>query len=286
MKSIVSLALPAGRIQKNFFTLLSDAGITLRGGARSYRPSISLAGFDVKILRTQNIVEMLALGRRDIGIAGLDWVIEKQANIIELLDTGLDPVRIVAAAPAGFPNDSSYQDREVIIASEYVGLAAQWALSKNLRAKIIRSYGTTEAFAPEDADCIVDNTSTGETLAASKLVIIDQLLASSTRIFASHTAMDDRSKRDKIEDLVLLLRSVLEARSRVVLEVNVAPQYLDAVAAALPCMRVPTISELFGGAGFVVKAAVPKNLLPTLIPQIKQRGGTDIIVTPLANVIP
>lgn len=286
MTELVKLALPTGRIQNNFFSLLTEAGIKLSGSARSYRPTLSISGFDAKILKTQNIVEMLALGKRDVGIAGLDWVKEQEAEVVELLDTGLDPVQIVAAAPEGFPDAPSYRGRELVIATEYVRLATVWAKKKKLNASVIRSYGTTEAFPPEDADCIVDNTATGATLAASKLVIVDVLLSSSTRIFANPKALDNPSKRERIEDLILIIKSVLDARDRVMLEVNVSKESLESVASALPCMRTPTISELFGGAGFVVKAAVPKKNLPLLIPKIKQLGGTDIVVTALSNVIP
>ena len=282
----VKLALPTGRIQNNVLKLLDDAGIEVHGGPRSYRPKISLEGFDAKILKTQNIVEMLDLGRRDIGFAGADWVKELDADVVELLDTGMDGVRIVAAAPVGFPDADSYKGRKLIVATEYVKIAEEWVKSKGWDAKVIRSYGTTEAFPPEDADCIVDNTSSGATLEASKLQIIETLLRSSTRVFASRQAMDNPEIRARIEDIVLILKSVLNARTRVMVEVNVSKEALESVASALPCMRQPTIAALHGDAGYVVKAAVLKSELPTLIPIIKQKGGTDIVVSNLSNVIP
>ena len=99
---VVHLALPKGRMQANVLALLNDAGIRLTFGRRGYRPTLSLEGFETKLLKPQNIVEMLAAGSRDIGFAGADWVAEKSAELIELLDTGLDPVRVVAAAtPSG-----------------------------------------------------------------------------------------------------------------------------------------------------------------------------------------
>ncbi|MBS1703752.1 MAG: ATP phosphoribosyltransferase [Armatimonadetes bacterium] len=286
MSALVKLALPTGRIQSNVFKLLNDAGVEIHGGPRSYRPAISLDGFEAKILKTQNIVEMLDIGRRDVGFAGADWVKELNADVVELLDTGMDGVRIVAAAPIGFPDAESYKGRQLIVATEYVKIAEEWVRAKGWDAKVIRSYGTTEAFPPEDADCIVDNTSSGATLEASKLYIIETLLRSSTRVFASKQAMDDPDKRAKIEDFVLILRSVMNARTRVMVEVNVSKEDLEAVASILPCMRQPTIAALHGDAGYVVKAAVQKSELPTLIPIIKQKGGTDIVVSTLSNVIP
>jgi len=282
----VKLALPTGRIQNNVFKLLNDAGIEIHGGPRSYRPKLSLVDFEAKILKTQNIVEMLALGRRDVGFAGADWVKEKGADVVELLDTELDQVSIVLAAPAGFPNAESYQGRQLIVATEYVNIASEWVEAKGWDAKVIRSYGTTEVFPPEDADCIVDNMSSGATLRASNLDIVDTIMTSSTRIFASRHAMDVAETRNRIEDFVLVIKSVMDARHRVMIEVNVSKEDLEAVASIIPCMRQPTIAALHGDAGYVVKSAVLKSELPTLIPIIKQRGGTDIVVSNIANVIP
>lgn len=282
----VKLALPTGRIKENVYKLLADAGIQVSGGPRSYRPTLSMEGFDTKVLKTQNIVEMLSIGRRDIGFAGHDWVVEKRADVVHLLDTHLDPVRIVAAAPKGFPDAESYQGRTLVVATEYVQLAQDWIEKKGLDAKVIRSYGTTEVFPPEDADCIVDNTSTGETLRASGLTIIDEVMRSQTALFASRTAMDNPELRSRIEDFALLIRSVLDARDRVMIEVNVTKEALANVAGCLPSMRQPTIAALHDEAGYVVKAAVHRSELPRLIPLIKAKGGTDIVVSSISNVIP
>lgn len=284
--NLVKLALPTGRIQTNFYALMADAGIKISQSARSYRPTLSIEGFEAKVLKSQNAVEMLALGKRDIGVAGLDWVTELGVELVQLLDTGLDPVRIVAAAPAGFPDAPGYQGRKLVVATEYVKLTERWLQTKGLDATVIRSFGTTEAFPPEDADFIVDNTSTGATIEASKLVIFDELLRSSTRLFANPQALENPVKRQRIEDFVLILKAVIDARDRVMIEANVSQECLEAVANALPCMRTPTISQLYGGAGYVVKAAVPKHDLPKLIPAIKQLGGTDIVVSPLSHVTP
>jgi ATP phosphoribosyltransferase-like protein len=141
-------------------------------------------------------------------------------------------------------------------------------------------------FPPEDADCIVDNMATGETLKANGLIVVDELMRSSTRLFANPRALDDPRKRERIDTLVLLLRSVLDARERVMVEVNVAADRLEAVIAVLPSMREPTMSPLHGDQGFALKAAVPRKDLPRVIPEIKARGGTDIVVTALAQIVP
>ena len=284
-KDLVHLALPKGRMEQGVLALLADAGIRVTFGRRGYRPSLSLAGFETKILKPQNIVEMLHLGSRDVGFAGADWVAELSAELIELLDTGLDPVAVVAAAAPEFA-DGGLARAPFVVASEYERLTRAWLERRGLRATFVHSYGATEVFPPEDADCIVDNMATGETLKANGLSIVDELMRSSTRLYAHPQALQRPAKRERIETLVLLLRSVLDARERVMLEVNVAAECLEAVIEVLPSMREPTMAPLHGDQGFALKAAVPRKDLPRVIPAIKARGGTDIVVTALAQIVP
>ncbi|MFQ5985157.1 MAG: ATP phosphoribosyltransferase [Alphaproteobacteria bacterium] len=283
---VIRLALPKGRMQEGVFALLADAGITVRVGNREYRPTLSLPGFDAKLLKPQNIVEMLHLGSRDLGFVGADWVAELKAQVVELLDTGLDPVRVVAAAAADVLVDGRLPKRPLVVASEYERLTRRWLRKKRLEATFVRSFGATEVFPPEDADCIVDNTATGATLEQNGLEIVDELMASSTRLYVNPRVLDDPARRDAVERFVLLLKSVLEARKRVMVEVNVPAEHLESVIKVLPCMREPTIAPLHGEAGYAVKAAVPRDDLPRLIPEIKARGGTDVVVTALAQIVP
>ncbi len=283
--SIVRFALPKGRMEEGVRALLADAGIRVRIGSREYRPTISLPGFEAKILKPQNIVEMVHFGSRDLGFAGADWVAELGAEVMELLDTGLDEVSLVAAAPYALLRDGKLPDRPLVVASEYERLTRAWISRRARRDTFVRTYGATEVFPPEDADCIVDNTATGSTLRANQLAIVDTLMVSSTRLYANRAALEDPQRRDAIETLVLLLRSVLQARTRVMVEVNVPAASLEAVVAALPCMREPTVSRLHGDAGSAVKAAVPRVALPKVIPEIKARGGSDIVVTALSQIV-
>lgn len=277
---MLRLGLPKGRMEAGVLSLLGDAGVSVRPGARGYRPDVSLPETEAKLLKPQNVVEMLAAGSRDAGFAGADWVTELQAEVIELLDTGLDEVQIVAAAPGELP------DRRLVVASEYERMARAWIAERRLAADFVRSYGATEVFPPEDADVIVDNTATGATLEANGLRVIDVLMRSSTRLYANPRALDDATRRRRIEDLVLLLRSVLDARRRVMLEVNASAECLDAVVAALPAMRRATVAPLFGNHGYAVKAAVPRDALPLVIPAVKAAGGTDVVVSRLAQIVP
>jgi ATP phosphoribosyltransferase len=280
------LAIPKGHLYEGVIALLEDAGIRLTHTVRNYRPLINIPDCEVKILRPQNIVEMLSAGSREVGFSGADWVAELDGDLVELLDTGLDPVRIVAAAPVSLLADGTLPDRPLVVASEYERITRGWIEARGLDATVVRSDGATEVFPPEDADLIVDNTATGSTLRANDLEIVDTLMTSSTRMYAHPGALELPAHREAIERLVLLTRSVLEARQRVMVEVNVAADRLEAVLEVLPCMRQPTISTLARDEGFAVKAAVPRELLPDVIPQLKARGGSDVVVTRLAQIVP
>jgi ATP phosphoribosyltransferase len=273
-------------MQEAVFQLLSEAGIRVKAAARGYRPTVSLPGVEAKILKPQNIVEMLQVGSRDIGFAGVDWVQELGADLVELLDTELDPVEVVAAAPSDILIGGRLPRRPLVVASEYERLTKAWIEKQGLNATFLRSYGATEVFPPEDADCIVDNSATGSTLRANNLEIVDVVARSSTRLFAHKAALSDPVLREEIDRIVLLLSSVLNARKRVMVEVNVSKEKLETLVAILPAMREPTISLLHGNSGYAVKVAVPRDDLPRLIPAIKANGGTDVVVSVLAHIVP
>lgn len=281
----LQIGLPKGSMQGGVLELLADAGIRTRTTQRSYRPSVALERVDAKLLKPQTIVEMLGIGSRDVGFAGADWVAELNADVVEVLDTGLDPVRLVAAAPAALLDKGGLPQRELIVASEYARITQAWIQQQGLQARFLRSYGATEVLPPEDADCIVDNTATGATLTANGLVIVDELMTSSTRLYASQAAMNNLGKRQRIEDLALLLRAVLDARQRVLMEVNVATERLQELLTLLPCMRKPTVSAL-SDAGFAVKVAVCRTELAELIPRVRNAGGRDILVSRPSMIVP
>jgi ATP phosphoribosyltransferase len=283
---IIRVAIPKGHMQESVTTLLREAGIKLGFGARSYRPSISLPGFEAKMLKPQSIVKMLHIGSRDLGFTGADWIAELDGGAEELLDTELDPVRLVAAAPEDLLINGELPKRPLVVASEYEKISRDWIAKRGLDATFVRSYGATEVFPPEDADCIVDNTATGSTLRANRLRILDELMTSSTRLYANPKALKDPAKREAIDRVVMLLSSVIEARKRVMLEVNVPADKLDELVNILPCMKRPTIAHLYHEDSYAVKVAAPRDALPTLIPLIKAMGCTDIIVIGADQIVP
>jgi ATP phosphoribosyltransferase len=150
----------------------------------------------------------------------------------------------------------------------------------------MRSFGATEVFPPEDADLIVDNTSSGKTLVENNLKVIDTLLRSTTRVVANPKALDDPDKRRVIDELLLLMRAVLDGRDRVVLEMNIDEQGLPALVNQLPAMKSPTIAQLYGQSGYAVKVAVKKTEIARLIPELKRLGATDILETDIRKVTP
>ena len=285
MNTPIQLGLPKGRMCDGVQKLMADAGCPVRTTARNYRAAIELEGFEAKLLKPQGIVEMLQAGRRDLGFAGADWVAELDVELVELLDTGLDKVRIVAAAPEALLEGGRLPNRPLVVASEYARITQDWMSRQNLDATFLRSWGATEVLPPEDADCIVDNTATGSTLTANRLEIVDTLMTSSTRLYANPRTLDDPYRRGLIEDFVLLLTSVIAARSRVMVELNVDREALERVVRFVPCMREPTVAPLYSEDAFGVKIAVQRAKLSELVPELKRLGATDIVVSRIDQIV-
>ncbi len=280
----IRLALPKGRMYGAVTALLAEAGFRVAENGRNYRPVCSDERFELKILKPQNIVRMVELGSHDLAFAGHDWVVELGARVMELLDTGLDPVRVVAAAPRELASGGGLRTRRLVVASEYERLSREFLEREGYDYLFVRSYGATEVFPPEDADLIVDNTASGRTLAENSLVEVAELLRSSTRLIAHPEALEGERGR-VVAEFRMLLGAVLDARRRVMVEMNVAPGSLEGLLRVLPCMRRPTVSPLSGEAGFAVKAAVPREQVARLIPMLKSAGATDILEYAFSKVV-
>jgi len=278
------ILLPKGRIYDNVVRLFNESGISISVSNRSYFPTVSDPGLSVKIMKPQNIAPIIDLGRHDAGFTGWDWVQERSADVVEVMDLALDPVSIVLAAPAG-ETPESLKKRKIVVATEYEKLARDYLSANGYDFAIIKSFGTTEVFPPDDADAIVDNTSSGTTLRENGLDILATILKSSTRFVASKKAWADPAKSERIKELATVFKSILEAESRVMLEMNVPKDRLDDIVAVLPCMRAPTVSPLFKDSGYAVKAAVPKKQTGLLIPKLKKLGATDILEYALRKVM-
>jgi len=280
----LKMIIPKGRIFDNTVDLLNQAGIKINGNSRHYIPHVSLPEIEAKIMKPQNIAQVIEIGSHDIGFTGHDWIVETSAEVEQILDLNLDPVKIVSAVPKEF-QELSKKNTKIIVASEYKNISTQYLRSNNYDFLLIQTSGATEAFPPQDADMIIDNISTGRTLKEHGLKIKDEIMASSTRFIANKKALQDRWKREKIEELKMLFKAVLNAKERVMLEMNVPPERLESLVKIIPCMRSPTVSPLYAGQGYAVKVAVRKNDTLKLIPLLKKMGATDILEYELKKVI-
>jgi ATP phosphoribosyltransferase len=279
------ILIPKGRIFENVAGLFAEAGFPVSLADRTYRPVMAADWLDAKIMKPQNVGELLELGSHDAGFTGIDWIKESGADVEEIMDLGFDRVRIVAAVPAGF-REEDMKSRKIVAATEYVNLAEAWLRASGYSYRILRTYGATEVFPPDDADMIIDNTSSGQTLKDNGLKIIATLLESSTRFAASRQAMADREKRGRIGELAMLFKAVLDGRDRVMLEMNVPKARFTDIVTGLPAMRSPTVAPLYGDEGFAVKIAVKKSEVPDLIPRLKKLGAGDIVEYDLRKVVP
>ncbi|MBP7461706.1 MAG: ATP phosphoribosyltransferase [Candidatus Delongbacteria bacterium] len=281
----LKLLIPKGRIYEGIVRLMDDAGIRIKLNDRTYRPSVSDDEIEIKVMKPQNIPKIIEIGSHDAGFTGHDWVMETESDVVEVMDLGLDKVRIIAAIPNHIGSEELSQ-RKIVVASEYVNIATGYLKRRGFQHVLIRTHGATEVFPPDDADMIIDNASTGKTLLENNLKIVDTILESSTCFIAGKAALKDPVKHEKIMQLKMLFQSVLDARERVILEMNVPLDQFQDIIAILPCMRSPTVSPLHGEQGFAVKTAVPKSDVSKLIPLLKKKGATDILEYELRKVIP
>lgn len=280
----LKILLPKGRIYDNVISLFSGAGISIKLPERAYRPTVNQDDLEAKVMKPQNIGKLLELGAHDVGFTGRDWIEETNADVVEIMDLGFDRVRIVAAVP-NVIDDAALKAKRVIVATEYEKIATRWLNEQKINSLVVRTYGATEVFPPDDADMIIDNTATGRTLVENGLRIVDTIMTSSTRMFASKAAMEDPEKKKKIMELKMLFEAVLDARDRVMLEMNVVKARFEDLVKGLPSMRSPTVAPLYGDDGYAIKIAVKRSEVPTLLPKLKELGATDILEYELRKVL-
>lgn len=280
----IKMAIPKGKLQVEIVKLLEQIGLTFKSNERNYRPLCSDPTFEIKLLKSQNIPKLIELGQHDIGFAGLDWIAEQKAEVKVLKSLGFNPVDIVAC----IPDDWDYADlkkRKIIVATEYKVLSKKFLDEQGFDYKLIRSYGATEVFPPEDADMIIDNTSTGTTILANHLKIVDTVYQSNTQFFANQACLDNPEKKAVIDDMLVLMNGVLNGRKRVLLEMNCKEDTIAKIVDLLPAMRAPTVSKLYQSNDFAVRAAVRKNQVKELIPQLIKAGAIDILEIPIRKAI-
>ncbi len=290
---MLRLVLPKGSLELATFELFAAADLTVRRASEvAYRATIDDPRIDeVHILRPQEIPTYVAEGLFDLGVTGRDWVEETGADVVSLGElryskATAEPIKVVLAVSDDSPvrkvDDLPQGCR---ISTEYPGLTKRFLAERGLEADVRFSFGATEAKIPDIADAVVEITETGRALRAAGLRVIDTLMLSYTELIANPVSVADPEKLRAMGQLLVLLQGALEARGKVLVKLNVAPAYLDGIIAVLPSMRAPTVSKLFGEAGYAVETVVPKSQINVLIPELKERGATDIVELAIAKIV-
>ncbi len=281
----INLVLPKGRIFDQVKDLLAEAGISLTLSGRGLRPATNKDDLIVKIMKPRNIANLLAFGRHDIGFSGEDWIMESEVSdqITTILPLGLNPVKIVAAIPENYSLEE-LKNREIIVVSEYKKIATDWLDKQGFNYKFLTVHGATEVYPPEDADMIIDNTSTGNTLRDNNLKIVGTLVQSATNFVASNSALDDPWKHEKIMEMKMLFEAILLGRNKSMIEMNI-PNDKKEIIDRLPCLKSPTVMPLARDAGYAVKITLDTKDVPDLLPKLKKWGACDILEYNLSKVI-
>jgi ATP phosphoribosyltransferase len=284
------VGIPKGSLQESTVTLFKRAGLNVYTSSRSYFANTDDPEIECMLIRAQEMSRYVEHGVLDCGLTGRDWVIESGLEVVtaaELIyakqSTG--KVRWVLAVP----EDSGFQKAEdlagKIIATELVNVTRNYFSSRNVPVKVEFSWGATEVKPPMLADAIVEITETGSSLRANRLRIIETILESSTQLIANKKSWEDSPKRQKIENLALMLCGALYAQGRVGLMLNVRKRDLDAVLAVLPALQKPTVSALSDGEWVAVNTIIEESTAWKIMPQLKAAKAEGIVEYPLNKVV-
>jgi ATP phosphoribosyltransferase len=287
---VLKLGIPAGSLQEATADLFRKAGYKITYASRSYYPTIDDPEIQCTLIRAQEMPRYVQDGSLDCGLTGYDWILENDAKVVELAELMFSkvsrrPVRWVLAVP----NDSPIQGVKDLqgkrIATEVVSLTRRWLADHGVQAQVEFSWGATEAKPPRLADAIVEVTETGSSLHANNLRIVCDLLQSTTRFICNQAAGVDPWKRQKMDDLILMLQGAMAAEGKVGLMMNVRQADLRAVVNILPALQTPTISSLADSEWVAVNTIIDENTVRHIVPQLKQAGARGIVEYPLSKII-
>lgn len=289
---MLQIVLPKGSLEKATLELFAAADLTVkRSSSVDYKATIDDDRVaEVRILRPQEIPVYVAEGLFDLGITGRDWIEETQSDVVSLGElhyskATAQPVRVVAAV-AGDSPAQGIEDlpQGVRVSSEYPAMTQRFFADHGVEADVRLSYGASEAKIPDIADCVVDITETGRALRAAGLRVIATILTSWTEVVANPQSAADPAKRHAMDQLMILLNGVLEARGKVLLKLNVAAERLDSVLEVLPSAKSPTVSQLANG-GYAVESVVEKSTINRVIPALSDVGATDLLELPISKIV-
>jgi ATP phosphoribosyltransferase len=307
----VKFAIPAGSLAKATFEILQRSGYKVSGQERTYRPTINDPQIDLKILRPQEIPVFVSEGLEDVGITGQDWIRETRADVEIIQNLEYGKIRLVVAVPKALSKNSIGEIMESLwnkgknfrVSTEYLNIASEyiksnpaykkrfgetdpmivtpwWRKGENTRAKIFLSFGATEAKPPENSDCIIDVTETGSTIEANNLKIIETVMTSSAVLIANKIALDDSAKKEKICDIMTLLKGVVDGSKRIHIFVNVKKANLQKLLTDLPALKNPTISPLANEDWCSVNTIIEKDHLIELLPKIRKLAQGIVVYEP------
>jgi ATP phosphoribosyltransferase len=289
---ILKLGLPKGSLQEATFGLFRKAGYRfIVQDSRSYFPATDDPELEAMLLRPQEMARYVEDGVLDAGLTGHDYVMEAGADVAEVAELTYSkatarPYRWVLAVPEDSPIRTPADLQGKRIATELVNVTREYLRRHNVEASVEFSWGATEVKVPYLADAIVEGTETGSTLRAHRLRIVDTILESTTRLIANRQAYQDPWKRQKMENLALMLRGALGAEGMVGLKMNVPEANLQEVLRLLPAMKNPTVAPLADEAWVAVETILPETIVRDLIPNLKRAGAEGLVEYPLNKVFP
>jgi ATP phosphoribosyltransferase len=290
MSNILKLGIPAGSLQEATAELFRRAGYKISFNSRSYYPSIDDSEIECLLIRAQEMARYVEDGVLDAALTGHDWIVENGSDVHEVAELVFSkvsrrPVRWVLCVPENSPVKTVKDLEGKRIATEAVGLTTSYLKRHGVTARIEFSWGATEVKPPQLADAIVEVTETGSSLKANNLRIVDEVLTSTTRFIANHAAYADTWKKQKIDDIAMMLRGAMAAEGKVGLMMNVPRDNLAEILELLPALQQPTISELADGRWVAVSTVIDESVVRHIIPRLKAASARGIVEFPLNKVI-
>ena len=284
------LGVPKGSLQDATIALFKRAGWNIYADGRSYFPSIDDPEIECMLIRAQEMARYVDHGVLDAGLTGIDWVVESGLEVTSVTTLtyakqSRRKVRWVLAVPEGSGFEKAEDLEGKIVATELVEVSKRYFASKGVNVKVEFSWGATEVKPPMLADAIVEVTETGSSLKANHLKIIDTVMESETHLIAGKATLADPWKREKLDQIALMLRGAIDAQSQVGLMLNVQRAHLDAVLAVLPALNSPTISQLSNSDWVAVNTIVEERIARDVIPKLKAAKATGIVEYPLNKVV-
>jgi ATP phosphoribosyltransferase len=288
-EKILKLGIPAGSLQKATIELFDKAGLHIVDSERSYFPRIDDEQIHPVMLRAQEMSRYVSDGILDAGITGHDWIMENGSDVVEVCQlnyskTTSKPAKWVLAVPSESDKTKPQDLAGGLIATELVNVTRKYFADKKIDVKVEFSWGATEVKA-RLVDAIVEITETGSSLRANNLRVLDTVITSTTRFIANRQAWQDKFKREKIENISILLNAAIDARSRVGLKLNVKKADLDSILKILPAEKSPTISSLADSDYVALEVIIENEIERSLVPALKRAGASGIITYPLNKVI-